>query len=130
MEPTTDPAKKVKRVYRRITPQTVSRLKSEILVQGNATRAVAALDPQYRAPHQRAYMIMKHDEEVSSDDYLEERIEQIAVTAIDRVDTLVNSTDERTALKASQFVIEQRRGKAVQKTENKNFNLNIQSVLQ
>jgi hypothetical protein len=118
-----------KRPYRRITKEVVARHLSERAVQGNGTRAVEVLEPGYKSPHVRANSISKNMKELSSDEYVEKRLEQISERAIERVDEVINSTDTPQALKASIFVIEQRRGKAVQRNVNVNANVTIQDVL-
>lgn len=118
-----------KQRYRRITPDIVSRFQAERAIQGSGTRAIEVLEPGYKHPGDRAAAISKKIGSMSPDEYVEQAVEQVAVTAIDRVEDIVNSTDEAVALRASQFVIEQRRGKAVQKSESKAVILNIEAVL-
>jgi hypothetical protein len=122
--------KKTVRKYRRITPNVIARFKAEQAVQGNGSAAIRILEPDYMRVGDRAYEISKVTEGMSADEYLDKSIEQIAVKAIARVERIVNSKDEHVALKASTFVIEQRRGKAVQKNESRSVNINIETVLQ
>lgn len=119
-----------KRKYRKITPATIARFNAEKALQGNGSAAVRVLEPDSIDPSSRAYKITRQGQEVDSSDYVEERLEQISEQAIDRIESVVNSTDTASALNASKFVIEQRRGKAVQRNINHNTNLNIQAVLE
>lgn len=121
---------KPKRKYRHVTPELATRFRAEKAIQGSGTAAVEVLEPDYKSAKDRAYQIAKITEGMSPDDYVEEAIEQIAVVAIERVNELVQSTDEHVATKNAHFIIEQRRGKAVQKNQNTNVNLNIQTVLE
>lgn len=118
-----------KRPYRLITKETVARHIAERAVQGNGRKAVDVLEPGYKYPRDRAVAISAKAGDLSSDEYVEQRLEQISERAIERVDEVINGTDTPQALKASIFVIEQRRGKAVQRNVNVNANVTIQDVL-
>lgn len=99
-------------------------------VQGNGTRAVALLEPDSKRPDVRAVEIQAKASEVSDIDYVGNRLQQIAVTAVERVNDMVNSTDEQVATRNAHFVIDHAVGKAVQRNENTNLNVNIENLLQ
>lgn len=99
-------------------------------LEGNGTAAVEVLEPDSLSPHDKAYRIRKKSEELEGALYVDKQLDKVAITAMNRVKEIVQSDDERTALKASMFVIDHVRGKAVQRTENKNFNLTIEGVLE
>lgn len=61
---------------------------------------------------------------------IDEGLDRIAGKAIERIEAMVSSTDQRIATKNAHFVVDHVRGKAVQRTENKNYNLNIGAVLE
>lgn len=118
-----------KRPYRRITKDVITRHNAEAALVGNGTRAVESLTPEYRAPHRRAYQIVKKGLQVSNSEYVDTVLEQVAVKAADRLEELVDSTDEAVATRNVHFALEQKRGKAVQKTQSENVNINIETVL-
>lgn len=97
---------------------------------GNGTRAVELLTPEYGVnAYARAHRIVKKGKEVSNSEYVDSVLEQVAVKAADRLDRLVDSTDEAVATRNVHFALEQKRGKAVQKTQSENVNINIETVL-
>ena len=120
---------KKKRPYKLITPQTVAELTAVELEAGNATAAVRVIEDTRLAPHQRAWRIVKKRKDNNAVDYIETNMQQIGIDAINRVGNMVNSADERVATKNAHFVIEHIRGKAIQKTEGKRLNINIEAVL-
>lgn len=118
-----------KRVYKKITPRTVANHTAQAVLSGNHTQAVRDTEPEYKAPQQRALRIVTKNNTVRASEYIENSLEQIGSEAIDRVQSLVHSEDERIATKNAHFVIEHIRGKAVQRNITANVRLNIQSVL-
>jgi len=98
-------------------------------LSGNNTQAVRDLEPDYKAPEQRAMRIVTKNKSVSAMQYIENSLDQIGSEAIDRVSELLHSEDERIATKNAHFVIEHIRGKAVQRNISATVKLNIQSVL-
>lgn len=120
---------KKKRQYHRITPQTVAQFKALEAINGNGSEAVAIQTPTILNKGERAWRIRKKPQDINTVDYIENTIQQIGVDAINRVGNMVNSADERVATKNAHFVIEHIRGKAVQKTEGKHLNINIEAVL-
>lgn len=121
--------KKQKRIYKRITPQTIAKHKAAMLQTGNGTAAVEIVEPEYIAAKDRAYKIARKGEKENITDYIENTMQQIGEHAIIRVGELVNSVDERVATKNAHFVIDHIRGKAVQRQEGKHLNINIEAVL-
>lgn len=117
------------RQYKRITPATVAKHKTALIKLGNNTATVRELEPEYQAPHQRGYRIVKKSESMNTVDFIDEQFQQIGVSAVNRVGELVLSSDERIATKNAHYVIDHLRGKAVQRTESKHLSLNIQTVL-
>lgn len=117
------------RTYKRITPATVAKHKSNLIKYGNSTAAVRETDSDYTAPHARGYKIVKKSESMNTVDFIDEQFQQIGVQAVNRVGELVLSSDERIATKNAHYVIDHLRGKAVQRTESKHLSLNIQTVL-
>lgn len=119
----------IKRVYKKITPRTVANHTAQAVLSGNHTQAVREIEPEYKAPEQRAMRIVTKNKDQSVVQYIENSLEQIGTEAIDRVGELVHSEDERIATKNAHFVIEHIRGKAVQRSVSLTGKLNIQSVL-
>lgn len=124
-----DEAPKKKRQYNRITPQTVAQFKALEAINGNGSEAVAIQTPSILNKGERAWRIRKKPQDIKTVDYIENTIQQIGIDAINRVGKMVNSVDERVATKNAHFVIEHIRGKAIQKTEGKHLNINIEAVL-
>lgn len=118
-----------KRHYRRITKDVITRFQAEEVLQGNGTAAVEILEPDSKSPGVRAFEIRKQANQAVDTDHVPNRIQQIAVQAVERINDIVNSTDERVALSASEFIIDHAIGKAVQRNDNVNLNVNIENLL-
>lgn len=118
------------RQKRKITPKEIAQYKVLEHTEGNGSAAVRKMYPTLLSPHDRAWRIRKIAERETAASFIDTELQTIGVDAIKRVGKMVNSVDERVATKNSHFVLEQIRGKAVQKTENKNLNINIESVLE
>ncbi len=118
------------RKYRRITPDVIKRVRAEVALLGNASAAIRQLEPDAMSPGERGFRILKKPESMSGAEYIDKTLDQIADAAIDRVNSMIQSTDERIATKNAHFVIDHVRGKALQRTENKNYNLTIEAILQ
>lgn len=121
--------KKTKRPYKKITPQTMAIHQARQVTQGNGTRAVEAFEPEYDAPHQRAYRIVKKSEEVDSLTYINNTMEQIASEAMQELGELIHSPDEKVRGVNVRYAIDHVKGKAVAKTISLTGKVNIQSVL-
>ena len=121
--------KNSKRPYRKVTAQTIAIHRAQTLAQGSGTRAVQALHDDYDAPEQRSSYILNVSQDLATSDYIEEAMQQIGKDAMQVLGNSVNSTDEAIALRATMYVTDHLRGKAVQRSENKNLNISIESVL-
>ena len=117
------------RQYKYITPQTIANVTAMEIEAGNTTEAVRQLEDTRLSPKSRAFRIRAKRNQTNAADYIENTMQQIGIDAINRVGNMVNSADERVATKNAHFVIEHIRGKAVQKTEGKHLNINIEAVL-
>lgn len=109
--------------------ETVAKHKAAALLIGNGTRAVETIHPDYEAPHQRAYRIVKKSENMPTSVYMQNSLEQIAEEAIQELGELIHSSDEAIATRNVHYAIDQVKGKAVQKSVTLTGKLNIQSVL-
>lgn len=117
------------RQYRIVTPEVVAKYLTAKAIHGNGSAAVRAIEPEIRNQHRRAWLIERKANELNSVDYMDEKLNQIAVEATDVVGRLVHSDDAKVAGQNARFVIEQIRGKALQRSESKHLSLNIQTVL-
>lgn len=117
------------RAYRKITAATVAKHKAAAALIGNGTAAVITTDPDYQAPHQRAYRIVKKSENMPTTQYLNDSMEQIASEAIQELGELIHSPDEKIKGVNVRYAIDQVRGKAVTKSISLVGKTNIQSVL-
>ncbi len=125
----TEVERKSKRPYRRITKDVISRFKAQELIEGNGSAAIEVLEPEHKNKGDKAWRIQRLSEKEVGVDYVPKAIQQISVRAIKRVGEIVDSTDEHIAFKASAFIVDHAIGKATQRTENTNLNINIESVL-
>lgn len=121
--------KKIKRPYRKITPLVIAHHKAQMLISGNGARAVDDTNDDYASSRQRAHMIIAKDNSGGTGDMIEHALQQIAGEAMQTIANTVTGTDEALALRASTYTIDHLRGKAVQRSENKNLNISIESVL-
>lgn len=120
---------KKKRIYRIINKEEIANFKATRLLTNNNTEAVQLLEPSRAIGiEDRAYKIAKKAN-ISNVEYVDKKLEQIAVQAVQRVQELVSSGDESIATRNSHFVIDHVRGKALQRTENKNLNISIEDIL-
>jgi len=121
--------KNSKRTWRKVTPQVVAKHQAQVTLSGNGTRAITDTTDEYDAPHMRANYILNVSKELATPDYIEEALQQIGRDAMQVLGNSVNSSDEAIALRATMYVTDHLRGKAVQRSENKNLNISIESVL-
>ena len=130
MNTNTSTNNKPKRIYRKITPEVITEHKAQTLLQGSGTKAVIQVnDDVYSNPADRAYHIQRQSDKGNAIQYIDDRLQQISVTAINRVDEMLLSDDERIATKNAHFVIDHVRGKALQRSDNRNVNISIESIL-
>jgi len=118
-----------KRPYRLITPLTIAQFEAEKVITGNGTAAIRKLNANYKSPEARSNRIVNKSKQVNASEMIENRLQQIAAGAIERVAELVNSEDEKIATKNSHYVIDHIRGKAVQRSITATAKFNIQNIL-
>lgn len=118
-----------KRQYRLITPLTVAQFEAEKVITGNGTAAIRKLNANYKSPEARSNRIVNKSKQVNASEMIENRLQQIASDAVERVGELVNSEDEKIATKNSHYVIDHIRGKAVQRSITATAKFNIQNIL-
>lgn len=121
--------KRQKRVYKRITAQTVAKHRARVILDGNNTRAVENTEDEYTSPKDRGYRIAKKSEAIPTLQYIDDSLQQIGAEAIQELGELIHSNDERIKSKNVHYAIDHLRGKAVQKSVTLTGKLNIQSVL-
>lgn len=118
-----------KRIYRVINKEEIASFKAARLLTNNNTEAVQLLEPTRTIGiEDRAYKIARKAS-ISNVEYVDRKLQQIAVQAVERVQELVGSEDEGIATRNSHFVIDHVRGKPLQRTENKNLNITIEDIL-
>jgi heat shock protein HslJ len=117
------------RKYRQATPELIRQFELKKLEVGNGTQAIRELEPEHLTPYDRAHELTTKSKTADVLTFLDNEFSNISKKAIKRVSSLVDSENEGIATKNSHFVLEQVRGKAVQKTDNRNININIQSLL-
>lgn len=115
--------------YSHLTPAEIAEFKALRALYGNGTAAVRIQRPQLLDPSNRAFRLSKKAKELGAPDFIDNKIQQIGIDAVQRVGIMVNSTDERIATKNSHFVIEQIRGKATQKSIALTGKIKLQDVL-
>lgn len=121
--------KQTKRVYKKIDARTVAIHQAKVLELGNGASVVRALEPEYKDEYSRASKIARKSKSVNVAEYIEDALEQMGEGAIQRVNELIYSTDERIATKNAHYAIDHIRGKAISRNINVSAKLNIQSVL-
>lgn len=117
------------RPYNLITPSEIAEFKALKALHGNGTQAVAVQHTELIAPQDRAFKLAKKSKEVSSVDFIDDKLQQIGVDAVNRVGIMVNSSDEKVATKNSHYVIDHLRGQAVKRSETRNINLSVETLL-
>lgn len=100
-----------------------------MIEQGNGTRAVEAVTDEYKRPDMRHIAILEKTELMSTTEYIDNSLQQMASNAMDRINKTIMGRDETLALNASKYVTDHLRGKAVTRSENKTLSINIESVL-
>lgn len=124
---------KLPRAYRKITPAVIAKYKATEIIEGNgaaAVRATEKLTGSKQDARRRAWLIRTKAKAMDSGEYIDHKMQQIGVEAIERVESMVQSPDERIATKNAHFIIDHVRGKALQRSETKHLNLNIEAVLE
>lgn len=126
--PTPTPLKQ-KRQYRRITPSVVAKFEALKAIHGNGTQAVRELEPTTADAKRKAWMIATKSNELNASEYVNSKVEQIALEAVERLRELVASPNESIATKNVHYTLDRQGGKAVQRTESKTLVLNIDAIL-
>lgn len=126
-KPTT---KRKPRQYHKITAVQLAKFKALEALHGNGSEAVRQMTPTILNVGDRAFQLRKKAEIENADDFIDDQLKQIGIDAINRLGLLVNSTDEKVATKNVHFTIDHVRGKALQRSESKHLNLNIETVLE
>lgn len=121
--------RKTVRPYRRIDKLTIAKHHAAVAATGSGSAAVRTMTPGYSNEGDRAYHIQKKAEAMPTDEYMQNSIEQIAAEAVQVLGELVHSADEAIATRNVHYAIDQQRGRSVQRTENKNVNISIETVL-
>jgi len=121
--------KKPVRQYHNLTTEQVSAIESLAVVLGNRSAAVRQLLPTLRNPRQTAYRVKQKSRQMSTEVFIDEQLQQIGVDAVNRLGEVIQSPDEKTALKASMYAIDHIRGQATKKSIALTGKLNIQNVL-
>jgi hypothetical protein len=120
---------KKKRHYNRITPAVIAQFKATEALEGNGSAAVRKLTPEIRNTANRAYQIrIKRDDE-TPEQFIDDRLQQIAVGAVNRLEELVNSDDESIATRNVKYAIDHIRGQPTKKSISLKLKANIQNVL-
>lgn len=117
------------RVYRKTTPAAVARFTAARIAHGNGSAAVRALEPDELDPSRRAWLLSAKARELDAAEYIDVKLQRIGLRAVERISQMVGSSDERIATKNAHFVLDHVRGKALQRSESKHLNLNIEAVL-
>ena len=124
---------KKRQIHRNTTPAYLAKYQSTKLAHGNnGSEAIRILEGKTDSAdiRRRAWLLNSKLKQLDANDYIESKINKIGLEAIERIEELVQSPDERIATKNSHFIVEHIRGKAIQRSESKHLNLNIESVLE
>jgi hypothetical protein len=130
MSNTENKTKRKPRQYHKITSVTLAKYKALEALHGNGAAAVREQTPEILNPKERAFRIRTKTNLENADDFINDTLQLIGIDAIQRLGMLVNSTDEKVATKNVHFTIDHVRGKALQRSESKHLNLNIETVLE
>lgn len=125
----------------RVNPSKYNKLSSEKIAKfaidyqryGKGSKAVnVAFDNAYspEVASVKANRMLKNANVKHAIDYVQKQIDNGAVIAVDKVIELAESDNEQVALNSSKYLINQAIGTPVTRSENKNVNINIDSVLQ
>jgi hypothetical protein len=117
------------RKYYRITPEQMAAFTAMEALHGNGSAAVRALQTGHSNVGDRALRIRKKLEVESTETYIDEALQQIGVEAVVRLGELVQSTDEKIAIKGVMYTIDHIRGQATKKSVTVSLKHNIQNVL-
>jgi hypothetical protein len=121
--------RKTNQPYRRVTPAVIAKFQKALAEEGNGGAAIRILEPDEPDEYRRAWLVSKKAKELDAGEYIDVQMQQGGIEAVERVRELVHSSDEKIATKNSHFLIDHVRGKALQRSETKHLNLNIEAVL-
>ena len=125
--------RKTNRKQANVTPATITKFNEAVITEGNGGAAVRLIEPEYNADdkdeYRRAWLIRQKAKELNAVEYVDGQLQQGALEAVERVNRLVQSSDEHIATKNAHFVIDHVRGKALQRSETKSLNLNINAII-
>lgn len=117
------------RQYHKYTKAQLAAIESLAVVLGNRTAAIRQLFPSLRNPKVTAFRAKKKSVSLSTEVFIDDTLQQIGVDAVNRLGEVVQSPDEKLALKASMYAIDHIRGQATKKSIALTGKLNIQNVL-
>lgn len=118
-----------KRKYHRITAEQMASFQALEALLGNGSAAVRQLTPAVKNAGYRAFVIRKKAKQESPELFINDQLNTVAVDAVNRLGDIVQSPDEKTALKAAMYAIDHIRGQATKKSIALTGKLNIQNVL-
>jgi len=125
----TELTKSKPRQYHTYDKKQIAAIDALAVVLGNRSAAVRALYPSLRQPRVTAYRAKAKSKQMNTEVFIDEQLQQIGVDAVNRLGEVVQSPDEKTALKASMYAIDHIRGQATKKSIALTGKLNIQNVL-
>lgn len=114
------------RKYHKITQKDIAEFTINRIVSGNSTSAVLKTTDEYKAPHDRGYRLLKKSED--SIKYVDDKMIELSVSAINRVGEMIESKDESIATRNSHYILDHVKGKATQKNININTNMTIDDI--
>lgn len=117
------------RQYHKYTKSQVAAIDALAVVLGNRTAAIRQLFPTLRSPKTTAFRAKQKSASLSTEVFIDDTLQQIGVDAVNRLGEVVQSPDEKLALKASMYAIDHIRGQATKKSIALTGKLNIQNVL-
>lgn len=117
------------RQYRRITPEVISKFKALKAIHGNGTQAVRELEPSTVDASRKAFVIASKTNTLDTNNYIDTKLQQISIEAIERLRELVASPNESIATKNVHYTLDRQGGKAIQRSEVKQVTLNIDAIL-
>lgn len=119
-----------RRHYRHVTANDIARFTALKTTVGNGAKAVREMyGDEYADDRRRAWLISTKANTLNVSDYVENKVQQIALEAVERLQELVQSPDEQIATKNVHYTLDRQGGKAVQRTESKQITLNIDAIL-
>lgn len=123
---------KQRRPYNQITPIEVARFQAETAITHNRTDAVRNLYPELQSPKDRAFRLASRANALAQGDakgYVENRMTELVVEAIDRVGELIDSPNEVVAGTNARYLIDHVQGQAVKRSINRNENITLEALL-